>query len=83
MLPIIGFLLVVAAVVFFSSAFIVEEGKQVVVTQFKRPVKFIDEPGLRFKMPFIQSVEYFEKKDPSLGRRAREHANQGHDAYLR
>lgn len=62
MLPIIGFLLVVAVIVFFSSAFIVEEGQQVVVTQFKRPVNFIDEPGLKFKMPFIQTVEYFEKK---------------------
>jgi len=61
-LPIIGFLLVVGAILFFSSAFILEEGQQAVVTQFKRPVKFVDEPGLKFKMPFVQSVEYFEKK---------------------
>ena len=61
-LPIIGLLIVVVAILFFSSAFIVEEGQQAVVTQFKRPVKFIDEPGLKFKTPFIQTVEYFEKK---------------------
>ena len=61
-LPIIGLLIVVAAILFFSSAFIVEEGQQAVVTQFKRPVKFINEPGLKFKTPFIQTVEYFEKK---------------------
>ena len=61
-LPIIGLLIVVAAILFFSSAFIVEEGQQAVVTQFKRPVKFVSEPGLKFKTPFIQTVEYFEKK---------------------
>ena len=61
-LPIIGLIIVVAAILFFSSAFIVEEGQQAVVTQFKRPVKFVSEPGLKFKTPFIQTVEYFEKK---------------------
>ena len=58
----VGVLLVVTAILFFSSAFILEEGKQAVVTQFKRPVKFVDTPGLKFKVPFMQAVEYFEKK---------------------
>ncbi len=58
----VGVLLVVTAILFFSSAFILEEGKQAVVTQFKRPVKFVDTPGLKFKVPFLQAVEYFEKK---------------------
>jgi membrane protease subunit HflC len=46
-----------------SSAFIVQEKDQVVITQFGRPVgEAIIEPGMYFKMPFIQVANYFEKR---------------------
>ncbi|MBA3011257.1 MAG: protease modulator HflC [Proteobacteria bacterium] len=60
----VSILTVVAAVLVlvFSAAYIVDETEQVVVTQFGRivgaPVK---EPGLKFKMPFIQTANYFPK----------------------
>jgi len=56
--------MVVAAVLVlvFSAAYIVDETEQVVITQFGRivgaPVK---EPGLKFKMPFIQTANFFPK----------------------
>ncbi|HLF34986.1 MAG TPA: protease modulator HflC [Cyclobacteriaceae bacterium] len=60
-------LIVVVAVAFLiilnGSAFIVQEKDQVVVTQFGRPVgKAITEPGMYFKIPFIQMANYFEKR---------------------
>lgn len=61
-LPIIGFVLVVLVLVFLATSFIVSEGKQVVITQFGRPVSFVTEPGLNFKIPFVQSVYTLEKK---------------------
>ncbi len=46
-----------------GSAFIVQEKDQVVITQFGRPVgKAIIEPGMYFKIPFIQVANYFEKR---------------------
>jgi membrane protease subunit HflC len=58
-------ILVVAVVVIFigfASAYIVDETEQVVVTQFGKVVgKTKVEPGLYFKVPFIQHTTYFPK----------------------
>lgn len=40
----------------FSSAFVIPEGRQAVVTQFGKPVRSVNQAGLHFKMPFIQDV---------------------------
>ncbi len=46
-----------------GSAFIVQEKDQVVITQFGRPIgKAVTEPGIYFKVPFIQVANYFEKR---------------------
>lgn len=53
---------VVALIGIFSAAFVVDETEQVVVTQFGRVVgEPITEPGLNFKIPFIQDANYFPK----------------------
>ncbi|MFO7972300.1 MAG: protease modulator HflC [Desulfobacterales bacterium] len=58
-------ILVVAVVVIlvgFASAYIVDETEQVVVTQFGKVVGNTKvEPGLYFKVPFIQHATYFPK----------------------
>jgi len=45
----------------FSSAYIVDETEQVVVTQFGKPVAIHKKAGLYFKLPFIQQEHYFPK----------------------
>lgn len=46
-----------------GAVFIIDETKQVVITQFGKPVgKPLDKAGLHFKMPFIQTGHYFEKR---------------------
>ncbi|HEB69771.1 MAG TPA: protease modulator HflC [Desulfobulbus sp.] len=43
--------------------YILKEGQQAVITQFGAPVgKPVTKAGLKFKTPFIQHVQYFEKK---------------------
>jgi membrane protease subunit HflC len=43
--------------------YIVKEGQQAVITQFGKPVGTPKtEAGLQFKTPFMQKVQYFEKK---------------------
>ncbi len=60
-----GIILIVAVVVIllgFSSAYIVDETEQVVVTQFGKVVgKTKVDSGLYFKIPFIQHTTYFPK----------------------
>ena len=52
----------IAALVLYSSVFVVEEGKQAIVTQFGKPVADVQDAGLHFKSPFIQEVHYLEKR---------------------
>jgi len=57
--------LVILVIVAFGSGalFIVDETKQVVITQFGKPVgQPINSAGLHFKTPFIQQAHYFEKR---------------------
>jgi membrane protease subunit HflC len=55
-------IVVIAAIGFYSAAFVVDETEQVVITQFGRVVgEPVTEPGLYFRMPFIQQPNYFLK----------------------
>ena len=55
-------LLIAAAVMVYDSAFTVSETEQVVITQFGRIVgEPIRDPGLKFKLPFIQKAHIFNK----------------------
>ncbi len=49
-------------VLLFNSLFIVVQTEQVIVFQFRDVVRVIDQPGLYAKVPFIQTVEYLEKR---------------------
>jgi len=46
-----------------SSAFIVNETEQVIITQFGKPVgEPIVTPGIHFKIPLIQKANFFDKR---------------------
>lgn len=56
-------ILLAVVVVVAASAFRVGEAEQAIITQFGDPVGVpITEPGLHFKLPFIQRANYFEKR---------------------
>lgn len=62
-----GLILTIIIVVFglivtLSSVFRVWETEQVVVTKFGKPVRTVTEPGLHFKIPFIEKLRVFEKR---------------------
>ncbi len=62
--PIIsGVAFVLLLILVASSTYVVNESEQVVITQFGRPVgNSITEPGVHFKIPFIQNVNVFDKR---------------------
>ena len=61
-LAIIGIGVLVVGVVVFSSLFTVYQTQQALILQFGNPVRVEREAGLKFKLPFIQNVEYFDKR---------------------
>ncbi len=46
----------------YGGIMIVDETEQIVIVQLGKPVRNITEPGLNFKLPFIQSATVFEKR---------------------
>jgi membrane protease subunit HflC len=54
------------AIVLYNSAFTVNQTQQALVLQLGDPKRTIQEPGLAFKLPFIQDVTYYEKRVLSL-----------------
>lgn len=50
-------------ILFFQSFFILDETQQAIVTQFGKPVGGArTEPGLNYKIPLIQKVQFFDKR---------------------
>ena len=45
-----------------GAFFIVNETKQAIVLQFGEPRQLINEPGLQFKVPFIQDAVYLDRR---------------------
>jgi membrane protease subunit HflC len=50
------------ATVAYFALFIVHVNEQAIVLEFGKPVKIINEPGLFWKIPVVQTVEYFDKR---------------------
>ncbi len=56
-------IIIVGLILVTQSAYVVNEKEQVVITQFGKPVGDpIISPGLKFKTPFIQKTNFFEKR---------------------
>jgi len=52
----------IAAVLGFTTLYTIDEARQAIVVQFGEPIgDVIDEPGLKFKLPW-QNVRYFDKR---------------------
>jgi membrane protease subunit HflC len=56
----------VAAIVGLSSIFVVDEREKVLVLQFGQIRQVVEEPGLGFKIPFIQEVARYDARILSL-----------------
>jgi membrane protease subunit HflC len=73
---IVAAVILVAVILILMSTYKVQEGEQAILLQLGEPIKvvnqwtpeadraegFVDEAGLHWKTPFVQNVEYFEKR---------------------
>ncbi len=62
MATILAIILVVLGIIGYGSVFSVHETQQALVLQFGNPVKTVRDSGLNFKMPFVQNVQFMEKR---------------------
>jgi modulator of FtsH protease HflC len=58
----LGAAVVALVLVAWGSLFTVPQQQQALVLQFGDPKRVIQDPGLKVKLPFIQDVQYFEKR---------------------
>ncbi|MBF0144874.1 MAG: protease modulator HflC [Magnetococcales bacterium] len=56
------FLIVGGIILLSQSVFMVHQVQQVLILQLGKPVRSVSEPGLHFKIPFLQDVYSFEKR---------------------
>lgn len=56
---VVGFAILLVAS---SAMFVVQQTQQALVLQLGNPVRVEREPGLKFKMPFIQDVTYYDRR---------------------
>lgn len=57
-----GGMLAVIAVLVYQSAFIVTQTQQALVVRFGDIQRVVKEPGIAFKMPFVDAVEFFDNR---------------------
>lgn len=61
-LPVILVALFIGFLVVTQSAYIVDETERAIVLQLGKPVGETKEPGLHFKLPFVQNVLFFDSR---------------------
>ena len=54
--------IVVLLILVTQSFYIVSQPTQAIVLQFGEPVRLVQEPGLKIKLPFIQNVVLYDKR---------------------
>ena len=61
-LAVIGIIVIAAGSLVFSALFTVHQTQQALVLQFGNPIRAETEPGLKFKLPFVQNVTFFDRR---------------------
>lgn len=59
---ILGVMVAAVIIVLLSSAYIVYQPEQAIVLQFGEPVRVVKDAGLKFKVPFVQNVVFYDTR---------------------
>ena len=57
-----GLLIVVVGVTAYGALFTVHQTQQALILQLGNPIRTVPEPGLHFKLPFIQNIEFYDRR---------------------
>ena len=61
-LAVFGLIVVVAGVTAYGALFTVHQTQQALILQLGHPIRTVPEPGLHFKLPFIQNIEFYDRR---------------------
>jgi membrane protease subunit HflC len=61
-LAVFGLIIVVAGVTAYGALFTVHQTQQALILQLGNPIRTVPEPGLQFKLPFIQNIEFYDRR---------------------
>ena len=61
-LAVFGLLIVVVGVTAYGALFTVHQTQQALILQLGNPIRTVPSPGLHFKLPFIQNVEFYDRR---------------------
>ena len=61
-LAVFGLIIVVAGVTAYGALFTVHQTQQALILQLGNPIRTVPEAGLHFKLPFIQNVEFYDRR---------------------
>ena len=59
---IVGIAVILVGILLYSSMYTIHQTKQVLVLQLGKFIKKVDQPGLHFKMPFLQNTMSYERR---------------------
>lgn len=59
---ILGVVAAAVIILLLSATYIVYQSEQAIVLQFGEPIRVVSEPGLKFKVPFVQNVVFYDAR---------------------
>jgi membrane protease subunit HflC len=59
---VLGILAIVLGIVGLSAVYTVHQTQQAIVLMFGNPKRVVTDPGLKFKLPFVEDVLYYDKR---------------------
>ena len=62
LLAVVGVVVIAIGIVASSALFIVQQTQQAIVLRFGKPQNTVQDPGLNFKVPFIEEVIFYDKR---------------------
>jgi len=57
-----GVIAAAVVILLLSATYIVYQSEQAIVLQFGEPIRVVREPGLKFKIPFVQNVVFYDAR---------------------
>ena len=61
-LAVFGLIIVVVGVTAYGALFTVHQTQQALILQLGNPIRTVPKPGLHFKLPFIQNIEFYDNR---------------------
>ncbi len=61
-LAVFGLIILVVGVTAYGALFTVHQTQQALILQLGNPIRTVPEPGLHFKLPFIQNIEFYDNR---------------------